>query len=136
MVRLAVTRLMLRLAVPSLVMIAALAGCTQRTAPVAASPHRSQAFVTEEQRLVACLDLRDHIVELYANEYVSREGLTLSREERTAFRDGWAEELAKRGTFDRFEQSCFFSLTPNKYRCGMASQSTDGLVACMKLSAR
>lgn len=118
------------------VTIAALAGCTQRTATVAASPHRSQAFVTEEQRLLACLDLRDHIVDLYANEYVSREGLTLSREERTAFRDGWAEELAKRGTFDRFEQSCFFSLTPSKYRCGMASQSTDGLVACMKLSSR
>jgi len=28
----------------------------------------------------------------------------MSAAERTAFRDGWAEELAKRGTFDRFEQ--------------------------------
>jgi hypothetical protein len=60
----------------------------------------------------------------------------MSPRERTAFRDGWAEELAKRGTFERFEQSCFYSLTPKKYECGMASQTTDGLVACMKLSAR
>lgn len=84
---------------------------------------------------MACLDLRDHIVDLYADEYVSREGLSMSQQERSAFRDGWAEELAKRGTFDRFEQSCFLSLTPSKYRCGMASQTTDGLVACMKLSS-
>ncbi|MBV9949078.1 MAG: hypothetical protein JOZ69_19675 [Myxococcales bacterium] len=112
----------------------AMAGCASRT-PDASTPRKNLAFTTEEQRLVACLDLRDHIVDLYASEYVSREGLSMSREERTAFRDGWAEELAKRGTFDRFEQSCFASLTPTKYRCGMASQTTDGLVACMKLGS-
>jgi hypothetical protein len=92
----------------------------------------SPVFTTEEQKLLACLDLRDHIVELYTNEYVSHEGLAMSRQERTAFQDGWAEELAKRGTFDRFEQSCSYSVTPGKYRCGMASRSTDGLVECMK----
>ncbi|HZU81851.1 MAG TPA: hypothetical protein VE987_02995 [Polyangiaceae bacterium] len=118
-----------------LVLVLALVGCAARTAGTAASPAAAQAFGTEEQKLLACLDLRDHIVELYANEYVSREGLAMSTEQRTAFRDGWAEELAKRGTFDRFEQSCFVSLTPSKYRCGMASQTTDGLVACMKLGS-
>jgi hypothetical protein len=127
---------MVRPVVCSLVLVVALAGCASRAGADATSPHRTQPFATEEQKLLACLDLRDHIVELYATEYVSREGLTLSREERTAFRDGWAEELAKRGTFDRFEQSCFYSLTPSKYRCGMASQSPDGLAACMKLSSR
>jgi hypothetical protein len=130
---------MVRHAAPSLVVVSlvvALAGCAAHTAGSAAAPRRTQAFVTEEQRLSACLDLRDHIVELYANEYVSREGIAMNRDQRTAFRDGWAEELAKRGTFERFEQSCFYSLTPTKYRCGMASQSTGGLVACMKLSSR
>lgn len=127
---------MVRDATLALVMVAALAGCGSRNTIQASSPHHTQAFVTEEQKLLACLDLRDHIVELYANEYVSREGIAMSRKERVAFRDGWAEELAKRGTFDRFEQSCFYSLTPSKYHCGMASQSTDGLVACMKLSSR
>ncbi len=114
----------------------ALAGCASH--PAAKGPRSPQdpQFANEEQKLNACLDLRDHIVDLYAAEYVVREGLAMSQQERTAFRDGWAEELAKRGTFDRFEQSCFFSLTPRKYECGMASQSTDGLVACMKLSAR
>ena len=116
-------------------LVVALAGCSSHSAPPVSSPHRSQVFGTEEQRLLACLDLRDHIVDLYASEYVSREGLSMSLEERSAFRDGWAEELAKHGTFDRFEQSCFLSLTPSKYRCGMASQTTDGLVACMKLSS-
>jgi hypothetical protein len=92
-------------------------------------------FASEEQKLTACLDLRDHVVQLYADEYVEEHGLEMSQTERAAFRDGWAEELAKKGTFERFERSCFFSLTPRKYACGMASQTTDGLVACMKLSA-
>jgi hypothetical protein len=126
---------MVRRSTLGLVLVAALTGCASQTAAPAHTPRRSQVFVTEEQKLLACLDLRDHIVELYANEYVSREGLSMSGEERTAFRAGWAEELAKRGTFDRFEQSCFYSLTPGKYRCGMASQTTDGLVACMKLGS-
>jgi hypothetical protein len=125
---------MVRLAASSLFMVVALVGCASRTGADANTPHHT--FITEEQKLLACLDLRDHIVDLYADEYVSREGLSMSLQERTAFRDGWAEELAKRGTFERFEQSCFFTLTPSKYQCGMASQTTDGLVACMKLSMR
>jgi hypothetical protein len=92
-------------------------------------------FSTEEQKILACLDLRDHIVDLYATEYVSKQSVTMSRAERTAFRDGWAEELAKRGTFDRFEQTCFTGLTPRKFQCGMQSTTTGGLAACMKLSA-
>lgn len=125
---------MMRLFPVGIVALAALAGCAARPSGDANSPPRTPPFGTEEQRLTACLDLRDHIVDLYASEYVSREGITMSRAERTAFRDGWAEELAKKGTFEHFEQSCFYSLTPTKYRCGMASLTTDGLVACMKLS--
>jgi hypothetical protein len=126
---------MVRPAVTSLalfILFVGLCGCASQSANL---PHRAQLFGTEEQKLLACLDLRDHIVELYANEYVAHEGIAMSHQERSAFRDGWAEELAKRGTFDRFEQSCFVSLTPNKYRCGMASQTTGGLVACMKLGS-
>jgi hypothetical protein len=130
---------MVRFAVPVLAAVLGaswLAGCAAHAPVRAAHPSQDSQFANEEQKLFACLDLRDHIVDLYATEYVVREGLELSQQQRTAFRDGWAEELAKRGTFDRFEQSCFFSLTPRKYECGMASQTTDGLVACMKLSAR
>jgi hypothetical protein len=131
------SRRMVRLALSVVALSGALAlsACSPRSEAKAPHPGASQ-FANEEQKLLACLDLRDHIVDLYATEYVVREGLAMSQQERTAFRDGWAEELAKRGTFDRFEQSCFFSLTPRKYECGMASQTTDGLVACMKLSAR
>jgi hypothetical protein len=111
-----------------------LVGCNEAKAPL--RPGELGNFVNEEQKLLACLDLRDHIVDLYASQYVAREGLAMNPQEGIAFRNGWAEELAKRGTFDRFEQSCFSSLTPKKYECGMASQTTDGLVACMKLSAR
>ena len=125
---------MVRLAAPLLAILGlSLAGCGARGRTASAPTH---TFDNEEQKILACLDLRDHIVDLYASEYVAREGVSMSAQERTAFRDGWAEELAKRGTFDRFEQSCFYSLTPRKYQCGMASQTTDGLVACMKLSAR
>jgi len=86
--------------------------------------------------MLACLDLRDHIVALYADEYVAENNLSLDRAEKVAFRNGWAEELARKGTFERFEQTCFSGLTPHKFECGMASTTTDGLVACMKLSAR
>ena len=128
---------MLRPAVQSLALIAALVHCASRPPSEAASPAaRHKEFGTEEQRLTACLDLRDHIVDLYADAYVANEGLSLSALERAAFRDGWAEELAKRGTFERFERSCFYGVTPRKYQCGMLSQTADGLAACMKLSAR
>jgi hypothetical protein len=128
---------MLRSAVKALVLVTALVHCSSRPAGVVASPPAPHPeFGTEEQKLTACLDLRDHIVDLYADAYVANEGLSLSAMERATFRDGWAEELAKRGTFERFERSCFYGVTPRKYQCGMLSQTTDGLAACMKLSLR
>lgn len=129
---------MVRHTASSLILIVVLASCSSPNARQAKAPHRAQdaQFTNEEQKILACLDMQDHIVDLYASEYVSHEGVSMSAEERTAFRDGWAEELAKRGTFERFEQSCFYGVTPNKYRCAMQSQTTGGLVACMKLSQR
>ncbi len=109
-------------------------GCAHRAGQVGAAP--PPRFTTEDQKILGCLDLQDHIVDLYANEYVSREGVTLSSSERTAFRDSWAEQLARRGTFDRFERSCFGSLTPGTYDCGMHSATTGGLAACLRLSSR
>jgi hypothetical protein len=110
-------------------------GCAGRPAPNDATA-RPPGFATDEQKLLACLDLRDHVVQLYADEYVEQQGLAMTETELAAFRDGWGQELAKRGTFSHFEQSCFMGLTPRKYHCGMASQTADGLVACMKLSSR
>jgi len=126
---------MLRRAVSIFISTMALTGCASQERHAESRPHDAQ-FTTEEEKLLACLDLRDHIVDLYADEYVKGEGTSMTRAERTAFRDGWAEELAKRGTFERFEQSCFYGLTPHKYRCGMESQTPDGLVACMRLTMR
>jgi hypothetical protein len=128
---------MVRQAVLGFTVLVALVGCASRTPPQAkpAAASSLPRFATQEQKELACLDLRDHIVALYADEYVEQQGLEMTKIERDAFRSGWAEELAKKGTFDRFEQSCFFSLTPRKYQCGMASSSTDGLSACMRLSA-
>jgi hypothetical protein len=119
----------------------ALVACVAHGAPGAGTAGRGTdaQFTTEDQKIIACLDLRDHIVDLYATEYVSREtvdGVPMSATERTAFRDGWAEELVKRGTFARFEESCFSGLTPRKYECGMQSRTTGGLAACMRLSVR
>jgi hypothetical protein len=111
-----------------------LSGCASSAATGSTQP--KVVFANDEAKHLACLDLRDHIVDLYTTQYVSQQGIVLSAAERTAFRDGWAEELAKKGTFERFERSCFFGLTPRKYECGMASKTPDGLVACMKLSAR
>jgi hypothetical protein len=129
---------MVRPAVQALALVAALVHCSSaRPGGDVASPSAARKeYRTEEQKLTACLDLRDHIVDLYADAYVASEGLSMSALERAAFRDGWAEELAKRGTFERFERSCFYGVTPRKYECGMMSQTTDGLVACMKLSVR
>jgi hypothetical protein len=129
-----------RITAPLLVLfvVASLTACASRSAREASAKAagKDAAFVTLEQRMMACLDLRDHIVDLYADEYVEEQGLSMSGNERVAFRHGWAEELARKGTFERFEQSCYYGLTPHKYQCGMASTTTDGLTACMKLSAR
>ncbi len=129
---------MVRQAALAFALLVTCAGCSASRSHGADAVHpaESREFKTEEQKLNACLDLRDHIVELYADAYVASEGLDMSPNERVAFRDGWAEELAKRGTFERFERSCFSGVTPRKYECGMQSQTTDGLVACMRLTAR
>jgi hypothetical protein len=127
---------MIRAALRICALAFALAGCASaRRGPASAAPRAGIEFPTEEQKILACLDLQDHIVDLYTSEYESREGVTMSRVERTAFRDGWAEELAKRGTFDGFEQSCFVSLTPGGFHCAMQSVSTRGVVECMKPGA-
>jgi hypothetical protein len=112
-----------------------LVGCSTHSARVARTPPPAAGgpFPSEEAKMLACLDLQDHIVDLYTGEFVSNEGLSMTPAQRSAFRDGWAEELAKRGTFDRWEQVCFYGLTPSRYRCGMESQSPTDLVACMKL---
>jgi len=118
----------------------ALAGCAagpkSTTAAKAPQAGSGSQFTNQDQKILACLDLQDHIVDLYATDYVSREGGSMSTVELSAFRDGWAQELAKRGTFERFEQACFSGLTPGKYHCGMQSQTPDGLAACMRLSSR
>jgi hypothetical protein len=93
-------------------------------------------FPTEEQRILACLDLQDHIVDIFAEEYVSRENVRLTANQRQAFRAGWAEQLAKGGTFEPFELSCFGNLTTTRYDCGMSSRTTRGVEACMRLSER
>jgi hypothetical protein len=129
-----------RALVPALLAIA-LGGCAssgaspgaQANAPQKPAAAPAATFTSNEAKLLACLDLRDHIVDLYATQYVTQQGLSLSTEEKTAFRNGWAEELAKKGTFDRFERSCFSGLTPKKYQCGMQSTTPGGIVACMKL---
>jgi len=118
----------------------ALSGCAAGPKSTAAAKAPQAApgsqFTDQDQKILACLDLQDHIVDLYASDYVSREGGSMNTMERTAFRDGWAQELAKRGTFERFEQACFSGLTQGKYHCGMQSSTPDGLAACMRLSAR
>ena len=119
---------MLRFTLAGIALIATVAGCAAHDSGVARAPQ----FPNEEQKLLACLDLQDHIVDLYTAEYESRQGVTMSRVERAAFRNGWAEDLAKRGTFDGFDQSCFASLTPREYQCGMQSISTRDLAECMK----
>jgi hypothetical protein len=130
---------MVRLAASAVALLVGLVDCgaaPAKSVAARAPPGATTHFTTEEQKILACLDLRDHIVDLYAHDYVTHEGVSMSSSELTAFRDGWAQELARRGTFERFEQTCFSGLTPGKYECGMQSQTPGGLVACMKLSSR
>lgn len=87
---------MRRFTLAGIALVATVAGCAAHDSGQARAPQ----FPNEEQKLLACLDLQDHIVDLYAREYVEHQGLTLTSTEKVAFRDGWAEELAKRGTFD------------------------------------
>ena len=107
-----------------------LAACHTVPPPAATAP----GFVSQSQRESACLDLQDHAVDTYARQYISEQRLEMMPAEKfRAFRDAWAEELAKRGSFDRFQASCFASLTPNKYVCGMAAKDSETLTACMRL---
>ena len=130
-------------AVASVLLLASAVGATACVrAPASHASEASEAkaplfgFPTEEQRILACLDLQDHIVDIFAEEYVSRENVRLTANQRQAFRAGWAEQLAKGGTFEPFEQSCFGNLTTTRFDCGMSSRTTGGVEACMRISER
>src|SRR5260370_29414991 len=101
---------MFRLNASAIALVVSLIGCasTPRN-DTSATPrqHSDPQLTTEEQKILACLDLQDHIVDLYATEYVRREGVQMGFGESTAFRGVCAEQLAKRGTFDRFGQAGF-----------------------------
>ena len=73
---------MVRHAVSSLALVlVALVGCASRSPSEAKSARaKTPQFDTEEQKQLACLDLRDHIVALYADEYVEQQGLEIEQE--------------------------------------------------------
>lgn len=91
-------------------------------------------FRSQASREAACLDLRDHVVDLYVEDYVqaNQERVLWDPADKRAFRDGWAGELAKSGAFDRFEASCFGSLQQDRWGCAMAVQNVDAVTACMR----
>lgn len=97
----------------------------------AASHAHPARFPDEAARQMACLDLRDHAVELFADDYLAENAVTLSEAQRAAFRVGWGEELAKKGAFTRFEAACFGTLKPEFYSCGMTAKTPAAIVACM-----
>ena len=108
----------------------ALAACHAAPAPAAPTP----GFLSQSQRESACLDLQDHIVDIYAEQNRRDFAYEFANPNKVrAWRDGYARELAKLGAFDRFEQSCFASLTPKKFECGMSAKDSETLTACMRL---
>lgn len=93
-------------------------------------------FANDEARAHACTALRDHAIILFADDWADREGVGLhSPEERAALYDGWYEQLAKRGTLQRFQAACAQTLTPRKFQCGMRSHNPDSLVNCLKVGS-
>ena len=108
----------------------ALASCGTRVPPPVAPP-RFGGFDTQEQRESACLDLQDHAVDIYARTYAVEQRLEMMPAEQfRAFRDAWANELAKRGSFEHFQRVCFASLTPTIWACAMQSDRPDGITLC------
>ena len=93
----------------------------------------ADAFPNRLAALSACLDVQDALVDHYADEYLAENGEHMVGLELTAFHDGWGRELAARGTFDRFQAACVDSLTPARARCAVEAQSSDGVIACLRL---
>ena len=105
-----------------------IAGCAHAT-PIAPDPLR--AYGNPQNALVACLDLQDHIVSLYADEWLAENNEQLTPEEYRWFQQSWKDEVAKQGGFDRFDASCAASITPDKYSCGMRARTVDSALACV-----
>ena len=110
-----------------------LLGCGTRVPPAAPSPPPFGGFASQAQREAACLDLRDHATDLYADQYVAAQGNTMPPEARVVFRELWGERLAKSGAYERFEEACFAGLTVARWGCGMAASTPDAIQPCMRL---
>ena len=91
-------------------------------------------FPSREARESACLDLQDHIVDLYAEQNRRDFAYEFANPGQwREWRDGYARELARKGVFERFEQSCFASLTPGKWECAMSEKTSEGATFCLRV---
>ncbi len=108
----------------------ALTGCAPHLAaqPVGAHP----GFASEDRVAMACNDLRNHIVAVYADEDLSTLPSPLSPFERAAYRASWAEDVAKSGSLAQFDSACRANLTMSDFQCSMAAKTPEAIGACMR----
>jgi hypothetical protein len=118
-----------------LVVLAALftACAASKPSPTArVSPPREPAFASDQLRDEACLALREHAVEVFADEWAGENGVSVATpEEHAALYSGFGAAMREKGTLRRFAASCVVTLTPRRFRCAMSSNTTSGLVKCM-----
>ena len=98
-------------------------------------PELDGGFPTPEARLLACLDLQDRMIDWYVDDYLRKQPEPVSGPTRALFRAEWGNELAKGGTFDRFEMSCATSLTKPGYGCAMWAPTPTDVSECLKKNA-
>lgn len=88
-------------------------------------------FPTPEARMLACLDIQDHIIDLYAADYLLQHSAELSSDQATTFRQTWGEQLARGGAFDKFESRCAVTLTESGFRCALRAGSPRDVTGCL-----
>ena len=88
-------------------------------------------FKSPDARLLACIDLQDKTINLYLQAYQDENPGDLDGMTPAVFREAWTSELEKSGAFDRFEKSCFYSLTTEERDCAMGAMSVNALRTCL-----
>jgi hypothetical protein len=86
--------------------------------------------------MVACLELQDHAVRLFAEQYLRDTGSKLADDERESFMTSYGWSLEEDGALKKWRRVCMEGLTRATLRCGIRAESPGQFEACAKGAAR
>jgi hypothetical protein len=98
----------------------------------AAKEQPGALYGNEGERMVACLELQDHSVRLFADAYLRDTDSHPTDDEHEEFVESYGRQLEEGGALKKWRRVCMEGLTRETLRCGIRAESTTEFERCAK----